>query len=136
MTPIPPHNELRVYNPLSAGRRHARRMALMGLIATAGTALVFFVAQQNLAPSLAAVLGGMGVVVGTWIAALIALGGRVQGAGLAFSRLLLGTGTKWSVVIAAMLLGVANQLPVFPLLIGVIVATLAPLAAEILNLRN
>lgn len=125
-----------MYNPLSAGRAHARRIAVYGLIATVCAALVFYAAKQETAPSMAAFLGGMGVVAGAWIAAQIALSGPVQGAGPAFARLLAGIVAKWATVLLALLSGIAKGLPVFPLLIGVIVATLAPLAAEIFTLRN
>ena len=125
-----------MYNPLSASRRHARRIAVFGLISTVCAALVFYAAQQEPAPALAAVLGGTGVVAGSWIAAQVALGGAVQGAGSAFARLLTGIVAKWSIVLLALLFGIAKGLPVFPLLVGVIVATLAPLAAEIFKLRN
>ena len=136
MTLFSHNNEARVYNPLSAGRRHARRIAVYGLIASVSAALVFYAVHKDFAPSLAALLGGLVVVVGSWISAQIALGGQVLGAGSAFARLLAGIGTKWMVVLASLLFGVAKGLPVFPILIGVIVATLAPLVAEIFNLRN
>ena len=130
------YNEPCVYKPLSAGRRHARRIAFWGLIATVATALAFLAITRDLTPSLAAFLGGMGIVVGSWLAAQIALGGRIQGAGVAFARLLAGMGTKWSVVVLALLLGVAKGLPAFPLMVGVVIATLAPLVTEIFNIRN
>ena len=125
-----------MYNPLSAGRRHADRNALVGIVAVLLTALAILAVQQQLPAAWAALVGGLGVVVGSWIGARISLGGTVQGAGTAFFRLLVGLGTKWLIVVAAMLVGIAQGWPVLPLMIAVIVAILAPLIAEIINLRN
>ncbi|MEF2148005.1 hypothetical protein V3390_01215 [Luteimonas sp. FXH3W] len=125
-----------MYNPLSAGRRHARHAAGFGLVATVLTALVFFALQHRWEPALAALTGGLGVVAGSWLGARVALGGRAQAAGLAFMRLLVGLGVKWLLVVAAMVFSVARGWPPLPLLIAVIVAILAPLAAELINLRN
>jgi len=87
-------------------------------------ALVFLV--QGWSASLAALLGGASVVLGSALAANIALGGGVVPARSAFLRLLLATGLKWAVVILifAMALGVGRMAPL-PLLAGLAVALIA-----------
>ncbi len=125
-----------MYKPLSAGRRYAYRSALFATLAVVLTALAFIAAQQSLDSGLAALTGGLAVIAGNLGSARVALGGsngsQVHGAGVAFSRLLLGIGLKWLVVVLALGLGIAAGLPIFPILIGVIVSTLAPLIIEIL----
>lgn len=80
--------------------------------------------------SVAALLGGAGAVVGSALAAIIALGGGVVTARSAFSRLVLATVLKWLIVITvfAVASGVWRMAP-FPLLAGLAVALAAhPLA--------
>jgi ATP synthase protein I len=91
-------------------------------------ALIFLVSGWS--ASLAALLGGTGVVLGSALAANIALGGGVVTAHSALRRLVLGTGLKWVVVITifAMASGVGRMAPL-PLLAGLAVALIAqPLA--------
>lgn len=87
-------------------------------------ALVFLI--QGLSASLAALLGGASVVLGSALAANIALGGGVVTARSAFLRLVLGAGLKWAVVILifAMASGVGRMAPL-PLLAGLAVALIA-----------
>ena len=87
-------------------------------------ALVFLI--QGVSAALAALLGGASVVLGSALAANVALGGGVVPARLAFFRLVLGTGIKWLVVITifALALGV-GRLPPLPLLAGLAVALIA-----------
>ena len=87
-------------------------------------ALVFLI--QGSSAMFAALLGGASVVLGSALAANIALGGGVVAARTAFMKLLLGTGLKWAVVILifAMALGVGRMAPL-PLLAGLAVALIA-----------
>lgn len=79
--------------------------------------------------ALAAALGGAAVVLGGLVAARIALGGGVSGAGTAMTRLMLGMVLKWVVVIGVLLVGLgAWKLPPLPLLAGL----LAGLVAQVL----
>jgi ATP synthase protein I len=79
------------------------------------------VASQPFA--LAVAVGGIGVAAGAWLAARFALPEGVISAGAAMTRVLLGAVLKWSVLFAALLLGVWFwRLPPAGLLIGVIVA--------------
>lgn len=91
-------------------------------------ALIFLVSDRT--ASLAVLVGGAGVVLGSALAANIALGGGVVTARTALSKLVLGTGLKWMVVITifAMASGVGRMAPL-PLLAGLAVALIAqPLA--------
>ncbi|MCY7313715.1 MAG: hypothetical protein LH491_08855 [Pseudoxanthomonas sp.] len=87
-------------------------------------ALVFL--SQGLAAAIAALLGGAGVVLGSALAAHVALGGGVVAARPALIRLVLAAGLKWLVVITifALALGV-GRLPPLPLLAGLAVALVA-----------
>ncbi|MEP6908084.1 MAG: ATP synthase subunit I [Pseudoxanthomonas sp.] len=111
-------------NSAAAGRRLALRAASYQMVAVLLVALVFLV--QGWSASLAALLGGASVVLGSALAANVALGGGVVTARSAFLRLLLGTGLKWLVVITifAMALGVGRMAPL-PLLAGLAVALIA-----------
>ncbi len=87
-------------------------------------ALVFLI--QGSSAMFAVLLGGVSVVLGSALAANIALGGGVVTARSAFLRLVLGTGLKWAVVITifAVALGVGRMAPL-PLLAGLAVALIA-----------
>ena len=87
-------------------------------------ALVFLI--QGLSAMFAALLGGASVVLGSALAANVALGGGVVTARSAFLRLVLGTGLKWVVVVTifAMASGVGRMAPL-PLLAGLAVALIA-----------
>ena len=108
-------------NSAAAGRRLALRAVAYQTAAVVLVALVFLI--QGPSASLAALLGGASVVLGSALAANVALGGGVVPARSAFARLLLGTGLKWAVVITifASALGVGRMAPL-PLLAGLAVA--------------
>ena len=122
--PLPTHRVSRVLNSAAAGRRLALRAASYQMAAVVLVALVFLI--QGLSATLAALLGGASVVLGSALAANVALGGGVVTARSAFLRLLLGTGLKWAVVITvfALALGVGRMAPL-PLLAGLAVALVA-----------
>lgn len=119
-----------MHDPLSAGRRLASRALLWQAGATVLVALAFLASG---APSaLAAAVGGGAVVIGALVAALVALGGGVQPAGMAMGRLLVGVALKWFVVLAILAFGLAGlRLPPLPLLVGVLAATLAFVLANL-----
>ena len=100
-------------------RAVAYQMAAVMLVA-----LVFLI--QGPSAMFAVLLGGVGVVLGSALAANIALGGRVVTARSAFLRLVLGAGLKWAVVILvfAIASGVGRMAPL-PLLAGLAVALIA-----------
>ena len=111
-------------NSAAAGRRLALRAVAWQLAAVMLVALVFL--AQGLSAGLAALLGGLSVVLGSALAANVALGGGVVSARSAFLRLVLGAGLKWTVVITifAIALGV-GRLPPLPMLAGLAVALIA-----------
>jgi ATP synthase protein I len=114
----------RVLNSIAAGRSVAFRAVACQLAAVVMVALLFLAVDWS--ASLAALLGGIGMVLGNALAASIALGGGVVTARSAFSRLMLGTGLKWLVVITifAIASGVWRMAPL-PLLAGLAVALIA-----------
>ena len=111
-------------NSAAAGRRLALRAVAYQMAAVVLVALVFLV--QGWSASLAALLGGASVVLGSALAANVALGGGVVSARSAFLRLVLGAGLKWTVVITifAIALGV-GRMPPLPMLAGLAVALIA-----------
>jgi F0F1-type ATP synthase assembly protein I len=113
-----------VLNSAAAGRRLALRAVAYQSAAVVLVALVFL--MQGWSAMLAALLGGMGVVLGNALAANIALGGGVVPARSALLRLLLGAGLKWAVAITifALALGVGRMAPL-PLLTGLAAALIA-----------
>jgi ATP synthase protein I len=117
-----------VLNSVAAGRSAALRAVAYQMVAVMLAASMFL--AMGWSASLAALLGGISGVSGNALAATIALGGGVVTARSAFSRLMLGTGLKWIVVITifAMASGVWRMAPL-PLLAGLAVALIAhPLA--------
>jgi ATP synthase protein I len=117
-----------VLNSVAAGRSAALRAVAYQMAAVVLVALAFLL--MGGAASLAAFLGGITVVLGSALAANIALGGGVVTARSAFSRLMLGTALKWLVVITifAIASGVWRMAPL-PMLAGLAVALIAhPLA--------
>lgn len=115
------HRVSRVMNSAAAGRRLALRAMAYQMAAVVLVALGFLI--QGVTAAIAALLGGASVVLGSALAANIALGGGVVPARSAFMKLVLGTGIKWLVVmtIFALALGV-GRLPPLPLLAGLAVA--------------
>lgn len=121
-----------MHDPLSAGRRLASRAIVWqaGATALATLASLPFGATH----AFAAAVGGGAIVLAALLSMLIALGGGIGGAGLAMARLLLGMAAKWATVAIVLLCGLAIwRLPPVPLLLGVLVATLAAVPAHILN---
>jgi ATP synthase protein I len=117
-----------VLNSVAAGRSAALRAVAYQVAAVLVVALAFL--RMGAPASLAAFLGGSSVVLGTALAATIALGGGVATARSAFSRLMLATGLKWLVIftIFAIASGVWRMAPL-PMLAGLAVALIAhPLA--------
>jgi F0F1-type ATP synthase assembly protein I len=129
---LPQTDESRVHDPLSAGRRLASRATAWQAGAAALVALAFL--PLGAPSALSAAVGGGAVVAGGVVAALMALGGGIQPAGMAMGRLLAGVMLKWVVVFAVLTLGLAGfKLPPLPMLVGVLAATLAFVLANLLK---
>jgi F0F1-type ATP synthase assembly protein I len=121
-----------VHDPLSAGRRLASRAIVWQAGATALASLAFL--ALGVRDALAAATGGAAVVLAALVSLLIALGGGISPAGVAMARLLLGMAAKWATVAIVLVLGLAVwRLPPLALLVGVLVATVAALPAQLLN---
>lgn len=121
-----------MHDPLSAGRRLASRAIVWQAIATALAALAFL--PLGVREALAAAVGGGAVVAAALVSMLIALGGGIRPAGVAMARLLVGMAAKWATVAIVLVIGLAVwRLPPLPLLVGVLVATVAAVPAQLLK---
>ena len=111
-------------NSVAASRSAALRAVAYQMVAVVLVALMFL--PMGLSAPLAALLGGISMVLGNGLAATIALGGGVVTARSALSRLMLATGLKWLVVmtIFAIASGVWRMAPL-PLIAGLAVALIA-----------
>lgn len=121
-----------MHDPLSTGRRLASRAIVWQAGATALASLAFL--ALGVREALAAAAGGGAVVVAALVSLALALGGGIRPAGIAMARLLLGMAAKWATVAVALVLGLAVwRLPPLPLLVGVLVATVAAVPAQLLK---
>jgi F0F1-type ATP synthase assembly protein I len=114
---------IRVHDPIAAGRRTALRAVAVQGLAVALLAAGCLVAGPR--EALAVGLGGLALVLGNALAAVVALGG-IAPARVAFGRLLLGTIGKWMVAIAVLAAALAIwRLPPLPMLAGLAAGLLA-----------
>jgi F0F1-type ATP synthase assembly protein I len=121
-----------VHDPLSTGRRLASRAIVWQAGATALASLAFL--PFGVRDALATAVGGGAVVAAAILSLAIALGGGIRPAGVAMAKLLLGMAAKWATVAIVLVLGLAVwRLPPLPLLVGVLVATVAAVPAQLLN---
>jgi F0F1-type ATP synthase assembly protein I len=132
--PISTIDESRVHDPIATGRR----AALRAVAVQAAAALLVAVGAWLLAgptQGLAAAAGGIAMLAGNALAAVVALGGGIQPAGAAYARLLLGTIGKWVVVLAVLAVALGPlRLPPLPTVAGLAAGMLAYLLA--LNIRG
>ena len=118
---------IRVHDPVAAGRQSALRAVAAQGVAVALLAVAFL--ANGVHEALAAGVGGLAMVLGNALAAVMALGGIVP-ARVAFSRLLLGTMAKWLVAIVVLAAGLAIwRLPPLPMVAGLAAGLLAYLLA-------
>ncbi|KAF1724559.1 MULTISPECIES: hypothetical protein [Pseudoxanthomonas] len=111
-------------NSVAAGRRLVLRAAVWQTGAVLLVALLFL--PWGLPRAVAAVVGGLAIVVGALLAAWMAFGGGVLGAVSAVLRLVAGMVVKWVVVIGVLVVGAGlYKLPPLPLLAGVITGLVA-----------
>ncbi|PZQ26909.1 MAG: hypothetical protein DI562_14350 [Stenotrophomonas acidaminiphila] len=111
-------------NSVAAGRRLVLRAAVWQTGAVLLVALLFL--PWGLPRAIAAVVGGLAIVVGALLAAWMAFGGGVLGAVSAVLRLVAGMVVKWVVVIGVLVVGAGlYKLPPLPLLAGVITGLVA-----------
>lgn len=102
--------------------------------AVAATALAFLAAGPRQA--LAAAVGGIAVMLGSWLSARLMLGGGIGPAGAALVRWFVGLIAKWALVFAALGVGFGVwRLPPVPLLVGIVVALGAQVLASLQRSR-
>lgn len=105
-------------NSVDTGRRLMVRAAVYPLVAVAIASALSLLLGVKFAGGVA--LTGLAAALGGWVAARTALGGGVQAAGSAMTRLILAMVFKWVVVIVALALGFALwHLPPLALMAGV-----------------
>lgn len=115
-------------NSVAAGRRLALRAAVWQTVAVALVAALFL--PWGLLQALAAAVGGLAMVAGGLLAARLAFGGGVLGAGSAVLRLAAGVVVKWFLVIGALLVGAGLwKLPPLPLMAGLVAGLVAQVLA-------
>lgn len=115
-------------NSPDAGRELAKRALGLQLAATLATSVAWLLSGPQAA--LSALAGGLGLTLGTLVAAWAAFGGGVRGGGERLARLLLGIAGKWIIVAVALFLAMAVwKLPAPPALVGAAAAALALLMA-------
>ncbi len=113
--------DIRVLSSVDAGRRLMLRAAVYPLAAVAVLALVLLLLAGP-KYALGALASGIAVSAGGWVAARMALGGGVQAAGSAMSRLILAVVAKWALVFGVLAVGfVVFKLPALALLAGIAV---------------
>ncbi|KRG74209.1 membrane protein [Stenotrophomonas chelatiphaga] len=96
------------------------RAAVYPLAAVIVLALGFLLVSPKHA--LGALLSGLAVAAGGWVAARMALGGGVQAAGSAMARLIIAVVAKWAVVFGVLIVGIlVFRLPAVALLAGIAV---------------
>ena len=112
--------DVSVLNSVDPGRRLMLRAAVYPLAAVIVLALGFLLVSPKHA--LGALLSGLAVSAGGWVAARMALGGGVQAAGSAMARLIIAVVAKWAVVFGVLIAGIlVFRLPAVALLAGIAV---------------
>jgi len=113
--------DIRVLNSVDSGRRLMLRAAVYPLAAVAVLALAFLLLAGTMY-ALGALASGVAVSAGGWVAARMALGGGVQAAGSAMTRLILAVVAKWVLVFGVLMVGfLVFKLPALALLAGIAV---------------
>ena len=127
--PLSTVDESRVHDPIATGRRAAlRAVAIQAAVALLVAAGIWLSAGPR--QGLAAAAGGIAMLAGNGLAAVVALGGGIQRAPAAYARLLLGTLGKWLVVMVVLAVALGPlRLPPLPTLAGLAAGMLAYLLA-------
>ncbi|MFT4197146.1 MAG: hypothetical protein QM601_04440 [Pseudoxanthomonas sp.] len=120
-------------NSVASGRRLALRAVGCQTAIVLLLALAFLL--HGLADALAVLVGGLGMAMGSALAAQVALGGGVVAARSAFVRLLLAALLKWLVAVSIFAIAlVVWRLPPLPMLAGFTASVVAyPLALNLLR---
>jgi ATP synthase protein I len=117
-----------VLNPVTAGRRLARRAITYQVIAVCATSLACL--AVGVESALALLVGGAAVTAGAGMSAAWSLRLDVVSSGVALARMVVGVVLKWCLVFILFSLGLLLwRLPALPLLVGVLVALAAQFVA-------
>ncbi|MEO5566231.1 MAG: hypothetical protein ABIR05_06190 [Luteimonas sp.] len=125
-----------MHDPIATGRSAAlRAVAIQAAAALLVTTVIGLLAGPM--AGLAAAAGGLAMLAGNAVAAVVALGGGIQTAGAAFARLMLGTLGKWVVVMVVLAVALGPwRLPALPAVGGMAAGMLAYLLALNSNTRR
>lgn len=107
-------------------------MALRAVVWQAGAVAILALCALVAGPrhAMAAVLGGVAILLGGLASARLMLGGGIGPAAPVLGRWFLGVVAKWVLVFAVLVVGFgALRLPPIPLLLGIVVALVAQVLA-------
>ena len=128
-------DEIRVQDPLLAGRRLATRAIVWQAGATALAALA--VTPFDARSALAVVSGGAAVILGSALAAILSYRGGVQPATVVLVRWFAGVVGRWIVTGTLLVLALGTwRLPALPVLAGVVLALVAQVVGAARRPKN
>jgi len=116
-----------VFNPVARSKRMVRQAALRQMLVVALVAVVAgLLAPQGLRFGLGVAVGGVAIVLGSWMASRIALTEGVAPANVVLVRWFAGIVVRWGVFLVVMIGAAAVwKLPPAALLLGVLAALIA-----------
>ncbi len=128
-----------MYDPVARSKRMVRQAALRQMLAVALVAVAAgWLAPSGLRFGLGVLVGGVAIVLGSLLAARIALTDGVAPANVVLVRWFAGVVIRWGVFLAVMIGAVAAwKLPPLALLIGVLAALVAyVVSVSLKSVRN
>ena len=116
-----------MFDPVARSKRMVRQAALRQMLVVALVAVMAgFLASQGPRFGLGVAIGGVAIVLGSWLASRIALAEGVAPANVVLVRWFAGIVVRWGVFLVVMIGAVAVwKLPPAALLLGVLVALIA-----------
>ena len=116
-----------MFDPVARSKRMVRQAALRQMLVVALVAVIAgFLASQGPRFGLGVAIGGVAVVLGSWLASRIALSEGVAPANVVLVRWFAGIVVRWGVFLVVMIGAAAVwKLPPAALLLGVLVALIA-----------
>ena len=116
-----------MFDPVARSKRMVRQAALRQMLVVALVAVIAgFLASQGPRFGLGVAIGGVAIVLGSWLASRIALTEGVAPANVVLVRWFAGIVVRWGVFLVVMIGAVAVwKLPPAALLLGVLVALIA-----------
>ncbi len=116
-----------MFDPVARSKRMVRQAALRQMLVVALVAVIAgFLASQGPRFGLGVAIGGVAIVLGSWLASRIALSEGVAPANVVLVRWFAGIVVRWGVFLVVMIGAAAVwKLPPAALLLGVLVALIA-----------